>query len=127
MVAGTNPTPDTQTVTVQLDRTIADQAEAIARENNFSSLSHALAAVTKRIAINRRMPFENSRDNTHGDPAERTYAGVSLSRLGELARQSGADAVAQARAAGKPVSYATEDGRIVEEVDGKVREIGRVR
>lgn len=125
MVAPAKPAGNTLTIAVEVEPEIAAQAEAIAQHNNYANLSVALAETARRMSLERRMPFETSNDN---ERPRGPYAGATFSRMAELARRSGEEAVSKAHAAGRSTSFLDENNRVVRlEPDGTVVEAGRER
>jgi antitoxin component of RelBE/YafQ-DinJ toxin-antitoxin module len=117
---------DTQEVVVRVDSAVAAEAEAVARANNFPSLSAALAAVARQITVDRRIPLDP--EETRSTTERGRYSGASFSRLAALARQSGREAAAAALAAGRSASYVDKDGRVMRRLpNGSVEEVSPTR
>ena len=126
MVTASRPPPQELEIIVRLDPAVAERAEAVARQNDYANLSAALAAMTQKMSLERRMPGVAADDN---ERAGVSYSGASFSRLAVLARQSGREAVAATLAAGKSVSFerASGDGARQYPVVPVVKDVGRAR
>ena len=111
-------------VIVRLDPAVAERAEAVARQNDYKNLSAALAAMTEKMSLNRRMPDIAANDNELAAPS---YAGVSFSRLATLARQSGQQAVSDTLLAGKSVSYESIEGKVARQYPETAPDQGHAR
>lgn len=127
MNAAEKPPLNTCTISIEIDRGIADQAEIIARQYNFADLGAALANLARIIALEHRIPLEGASETEQSRTRGGPYGGATFSRLATLARESGHAAVDKAHAAGKSTSY-TEDGRVMRELpDGSKQEVTRSR